>query len=69
MRTELDALQELHVWDLVPSPPNTKVIPTKWVYTKKFNPDGSLRKYKARLVVTGNLQTQGIDYFSILLNK
>ena len=64
MNTELAMLRELTVWSLVPSPEGKRVIPTKWVFTQKHNPDGTLRKYKARLVVSGNHQSQGIDYYS-----
>lgn len=32
------------------------VIPVKWVFNYKFNKDGNLNKYKARLVVRGDLQ-------------
>ena len=64
MNTELAMLRELNVWTLVPTPQDAKVIPTQWVLTKKFHPDGTLRKHKARLVVTGNRQTQGEDYAS-----
>jgi len=64
MNTELNMLRELNVWSLVPTPANARVIPTQWVFTKKYHPDGSLRKHKARLVVTGNKQRQGEDYAS-----
>ena len=64
MNEELSTLAELNVWTLVPPPTNARVIPTKWVFTKKFHPDGTLRKHKARLVVSGNRQTQGEDYVS-----
>jgi hypothetical protein len=32
------------------------VIPTRWVFTYKFDEEGYLLKYKARLVVRGDLQ-------------
>ena len=40
------------------------VIGTKWVFKIKKNPDGPIRKYKARLslVVKGYSQAYGIDY-------
>jgi len=33
----------------------------KWIYKRKVNPDGSTR-YKARLVIKGYEQKEGIDY-------
>jgi len=38
-----------------------KPIGCKWVYKTKTNPDGTLR-YKARLVINGYKQMQGIDF-------
>jgi len=38
------------------------VIDVKWVYRTKLNPDGSIHKHKARLVVKGYSQMTGIDY-------
>jgi hypothetical protein len=32
------------------------IIPTMWVFTYKFNSNSNLVKYKARLVVRGDLQ-------------
>lgn len=34
----------------------------KWVFSPKFNADGTLNMYKARLVAKGFSQTYGIDY-------
>jgi hypothetical protein len=39
-----------------------KTIGCKWVYTVKFNPDGSVERLKARLVAKGYTHTYGIDY-------
>lgn len=38
------------------------MIGVKWVYKTKLNPDGSIHKHKARLVVKGYSQMAGIDY-------
>ena len=35
----------------------------RWVFTVKVNPDGSIARLKAHLVVEGYAQTYGVDYF------
>lgn len=41
----------------------TKAIGSKWVFKKKLNTNGTIDKFKARLVALGNRQKNGIDYF------
>jgi len=43
-------------------PPGTKCIPCKPVFKVKTNSDGTLDKFKARVVVLGYRQVKGIDY-------
>ena len=62
MNEELQALQDNFTWEIVPCPPDIKPIGCKWVYSVKLNSDGSLNRYKARLVALGNKQEYGIDY-------
>lgn len=62
MDLEIKALEENQTWDLVPKPENTCIIGSKWVYSVKLNSDGSLDRYKARLVAQGYKQEYGIDY-------
>jgi hypothetical protein len=38
------------------------VVTGKWIFRHKFNPDGSLARYKARWVVRGFTQQHGVDY-------
>ena len=39
-----------------------KAIGCKWVYSIKLRSDGTLDRYKARLVALGNRQEYGVDY-------
>lgn len=62
MSMEIDAQLREHTWDLVPPVPNRSVIDTKWIFTLKTLPDGSVDRFKARLVASGFNQQYGIDY-------
>lgn len=62
MEVEFEALQKNGTWELVTLINGMKIISNKWVYKVKQNPDGSIARYKARLVVKGYLQTNIVDY-------
>ncbi|KAE8704364.1 PLAC8 family protein [Hibiscus syriacus] len=62
MKEEIDALQQNQTWDLVPKIKDVKPISCKWVYKIKRHPDGSIERYKARLVAYGFSQQYGLDY-------
>ncbi|KAL0533870.1 hypothetical protein IC582_028141 [Cucumis melo] len=63
IKSELDSLVMNHTWDLVDLPMGKKPIRCKWIFKRKTKPNGSIERYKARLVVVGYTQKQGIDYF------
>ena len=62
MELEFQSLIENKTWELVPLPKDRKSIGCKWIYKIKYNADGSVERYKARLVALGYLQKEGIDY-------
>ena len=59
---EIDALEERGTWTVVTLPVGKKALGCKWVFTIKYRVDGTIERYKARLVVLGNNQTEGVDY-------
>lgn len=56
-----EALQDNHICDVVPCPSTVKAIGCKWVFSVKLRVDGTLDRYKARLVALGNRQEYGVD--------
>ncbi|PKU64810.1 Retrovirus-related Pol polyprotein from transposon TNT 1-94 [Dendrobium catenatum] len=63
MASEFLALQQQGTWSLVAAPINTSVIGCKWTYRTKLHADGSVARYKARLVAQRNHQEYGLDYY------
>ncbi|GJU32871.1 ribonuclease H-like domain-containing protein [Tanacetum coccineum] len=61
MYDEYNALVKNSTWMLVPKLPNTNVVRSMWLFRHKYHADGSLSKYKARLVANGCTQQVGID--------
>lgn len=50
IREEYDALIRNNTWNLVPPPHHKNIIGCKWTYRLKRNADGTISKYKARMV-------------------
>ena len=52
-----------HTWVEVDLPPGNKPLGCKWILKRKYKADGTIDKYKARLIVKGYRQKEGLDYF------
>ncbi|KAK3024584.1 hypothetical protein RJ639_044326 [Escallonia herrerae] len=62
VQEEMGALKRNDTWEVVELPARKKTTGCKWVFTVKFNANGSVNRHKARLVVKGFTQTYGVDY-------
>ena len=63
IKSEIDSILHYHTWELVDLPSGCKPLSSKWIFKRKRKVDGSIDKYKARLVIKGYRQTKGLDYF------
>jgi len=61
MKEEIRALEENETWTLETLPSGKKPISCKWVYRVKYSLDGSIQRYKARVVIRGDHQIAGFD--------
>lgn len=59
----MEALLKQKTWTLVPLPPYKNLVGCKWIYKVKRNHDGSVARYKARLVGKGFSPETGLDYY------
>jgi len=55
--------QSWKTWVLVDLPLGCKPITSKWIFKRKRKVDGTIERFKARLVIRGFSQKHGIDYF------
>lgn len=62
MEEEISALDKNKTWELVPKPKDIEPVSCKWVYKIKRKADGTVDRYKARLVARGFTQQYGLDY-------
>jgi hypothetical protein len=62
MQEELQQFLKLNVWEKVILPKHEKAINTKWVFRVKKDERGVVIRNKARLVVQGFYQIEGLDY-------
>jgi hypothetical protein len=62
IQAEIEGLNTNETWKEEKAPYGANLVSTKWVFTIKTNPDGSLERYKARLVARGFSQVHGEDY-------
>ncbi|KAJ3454188.1 hypothetical protein MRS44_018082 [Fusarium solani] len=62
MTAEIDSIKENGVYTLANLPPDRKALRGKWVFKLKRGANGEILRFKARYVVRGFEQQEGIDY-------
>ena len=60
---EMKSLIYNRTWKLVDLPSGCKIIGCNWVLRKQLKPDGSIDKFKVRLVAKGFKQKVDLDFF------
>nr|KAJ0211099.1 hypothetical protein LSAT_V11C400217220 [Lactuca sativa] len=60
---EIDSIMHNNTWVLADLPPGCKALGCKWILKRKMKVDGTIDKYKARLVIQGFRQKEDIDFF------
>ncbi len=62
IKIELQNLENHPTWEYKELPPKRKAIGSKWIFTIKYYPNGSVARFKARLVTQGFSQVQGVNF-------
>jgi len=63
VQSEMDSILSNGIWELTERPYGCKSVGCKWIFKKKLKPDGTIDKYKARVVANGYTQKKGEDFF------
>ena len=66
MEAEMETLAKIDPWEVVPREEagDSNILDSTWAFKTKRFPDGSVRKYKARICVQGNQQQHGYNFFN-----
>lgn len=62
MQEEYTSLLQNETWEITDLPPQRKPVSCKWTFKVKYNAQGQIDRYKARLVARGFTQRYSIDF-------
>lgn len=65
VNSEMNSIMHNHTYELIELPQGFKALGCRWLMKTKLKLDGSIDKYKARLVVQRNIKKKkvGLDFF------
>ena len=63
--SEYNSLISNCTWELVPPPKGKNIVGSRWVFKVKHNANGTVERFKARVVAQGYSQSHGVDYQEI----
>jgi len=63
IQEEMDSIMGNKTWKVVDLPPGSEPIGCKWIFKRKNKVDGTIDKFKARLIAKGFTQKEVIEYF------
>ncbi|GJR08974.1 hypothetical protein Tco_0791626 [Tanacetum coccineum] len=71
IKSEIDSILHNHEWELVDLPSGCKPLAYRWIFKKKMKANGTIDKYKARLVIKAirNLEIHQMDVKTTFLNR
>ena len=58
VNSEIELILSNQTWELADLPLGNNPLGSKWIFKRKMKPDGTIDKYKARLVVKGYRQRE-----------
>jgi len=62
IQCEISAFESNQTWETTLLPKEKIVIGYKWIFKIKYKANGTVERYKIRIVAKGYTQTKGIDY-------
>lgn len=65
MEEEMESLKKSETWDLVILPNGRRPVSSKWVFKRKKNAVGQVKKFKAWVVAKAYSQVKGVEFGEI----
>ena len=62
MNEEMKSLQKNMTWELVGCPPRKKPVGCRWIFIVKYKTEGTIERFKVKLVAKRVHPTYGINY-------